>query len=78
VSDPARTKVTVSEWKKLHKAGEVDLKQYWTPGRIHTASTRYMVKQFLQELWAKWRELEGLPVTVPYSVEKLGNRPHAA
>jgi hypothetical protein len=78
VSDPARTKVTVSEWKKLHKAGEVDLKQYWTPGRIHTASTRYMVKQFLQELWAKWRELEGLPVTVPYAVEKLGNRPHAA
>ena len=63
VSDPARTKVTVAQWKKAHKAGDPELRALWTPGRIHTASTRYMVKQFLQELWVKWRTLEGLPVT---------------
>lgn len=78
VSDPARIKITVNEWKKLHKKGDVDLKPYWTPGRIHTASTRYMVKMFLQELWVRWRMLEGLPVTEPYSVAKLGRAPHAA
>ena len=78
VSDPARIKVTVADWKKLHKAGDVDLRMYWTPGRIHTASTRYMVKMFLQELWVKWRELEGLPVTLPYAEAKLGRPPHKA
>lgn len=37
---------------------------------------RYMVKQFLRNLWTTWRELEGLPVDNPYEVEKLGNTPH--
>jgi hypothetical protein len=84
LSDPARIKITVNEWKKLHKAnkadagGAVDLKNYWTPGRIHTASTRYMVKMFLQELWVNWRKFEGLPVTLPYREAKLGQPPHAA
>jgi hypothetical protein len=78
VSDPARKKVTVAEWKKAHKATDPDIRQLWTPGRIHTAATRYMVKMFLQELWVKWRTIEGLPVTQPYSEAKLGNRPHAA
>lgn len=81
-TDPARVKVTVAAWKKLHKAikagtgTETDLRRHWTPGRIHTASTRYMVKQFLQELWAKWREMEGLTVTPPYREAKLGQPPH--
>jgi len=74
-SDPARIKVTVGEWKKLHKAGG-DLRNVWTPGRIKNAAIRYMVKMFLADLWAKWRALEGLPVTVPYAVGKLGHAPH--
>ena len=37
---------------------------------------RYMIKQFLRNLWATWRTLEGLPVDNPYEVEKLGNAPH--
>jgi len=77
-SDPARLKITVAQWKRLHKKGDVDLKPYWTPGRIHTASTRYMVKQFLQELWVKWREMEGLSVTAPYREAKLGQPPHGS
>ena len=37
---------------------------------------RYMIKQFLRDLYVVWRDLEGLPISQPYEVEKLGNRPH--
>jgi hypothetical protein len=83
-TDPTRVKVTVAVWKKLHKqlkAGvgtEEDLRRHWTPGRIHTDATRVMVKQFLTDLWVKWREQEGLSVTAPYRVAKMGQPPHAA
>lgn len=76
-SDPAREKITVMEWKKRHAAG-MDVSQLWPPGRIHAAAARYMIKQFLAALWTTWRRLEGLPVTEPYAVAKLGQRPHAA
>jgi hypothetical protein len=36
-------------------------------GHRHNAARRYMVKQFMQELWMKWREIEGLEITVPYA-----------
>jgi hypothetical protein len=78
MSDPARLKVTVAAWKKLHKKGDVDLKPYWTPGRIHTDATRVMVKAFLTDLWVTWRIQEGLTVTPPYREAKLGQPPHAA
>lgn len=76
-SDPSREKVNVNEWKRRRRKGE-DVSQLWTPGRIDTASKRYMIKMFLADLWAKWRALEGLPVTEPYAVAKQGQRPHAA
>lgn len=38
---------------------------------------RYMIQKFLSNLWAYWRELEGLEVTLPYEVDKLGMRPHS-
>ena len=37
---------------------------------------RYMIKQFLRNLWTTWRQLEGLEVDEPYEVAKLGNAPH--
>lgn len=37
---------------------------------------RYMIQKLLSNLWAYWRELEGLEVTDPYEVAKLGMRPH--
>lgn len=37
---------------------------------------RYMIQKFLSNLWVYWRELEGLEVTLPYEVDKLGMRPH--
>jgi hypothetical protein len=74
-TDPERVKVTIGEWKKRRKAGE-DIRRIWPPGRIHRAALRYMVKAFIAELWVTWRKLEGLPVTEPYAIDKLGMRAH--
>jgi hypothetical protein len=43
-----------------------------TKGHRHNMAMRYMIKRFLVDLHLKWRELEGLPVTVEYSAGKLG------
>jgi hypothetical protein len=45
-------------------------------GHRHNMARRYMVKQFLVELWTTWRTLEGLPVDEPYYVAKLGMTAH--
>lgn len=45
-------------------------------GKRHNMSMRYMIKMFLIDLHVAWRGLEGLPVSEPYSVAKLGRRPH--
>lgn len=42
----------------------------------HRRATRYAVKMFLRDMWVVWRELEGLEVTEPYEVAKLGHKPH--
>ena len=75
-SDPARTKVTLVEWKRMHKEGSHDMRNLWAPGRIKNAANRYMIKMFLADFWVNWRTLEGLPVTEPYHVAKLGHPPH--
>lgn len=36
-------------------------------GHRHNAARRYMVKIFMQGLWLRWREIEGLEVNVPYA-----------
>lgn len=46
------------------------------PGHRHAMANRKMIKMFLIDLHMKWRELEGLPVTVPYHVAKLEMRGH--
>lgn len=43
-----------------------------TVAHRHQMAMRYMAKQFLVDLHAKWRALEGLEVTQPYAVRKLG------
>lgn len=45
-------------------------------GQINMMAQRYMIKQFLRNLWVAWRQLEGLEVDEPYEVAKLGNKPH--
>ncbi len=39
---------------------------------------RHMLQHFIQDLYANWRELEGLPVRKPYSEEYLGKTHDAA
>ena len=46
-------------------------------GHRHNAAMRYMVKQFLVDLYRAWRPLEGLEVVPDYNEAKLGHR-HAA
>jgi len=41
-------------------------------GHRHNMAVRYMIKRFLIDLHMTWRELEGLPVSDPYEVAKLG------
>ena len=45
-----------------------------TKGHRHNMAIRYMIKIFLQDLWLAWREIEGLPITLPYSEIILGHK----
>lgn len=47
-----------------------------TTGHKHNMAVRYMIKQFLRDLWVTWRSYEGYPVTEPYEVTYLGHKPH--
>lgn len=47
-----------------------------TPKHIDNMARRYMVKEFLRDLWVCWRKLEGLEVSEPYEVAVLGHKPH--
>ena len=46
-------------------------------GRRDRAAKRYMIKNFLKDLYAAWRNMEGLPIREPYAEEYLEKR-HAA
>jgi len=48
-----------------------------TEGHRHRMALRYMIKMFLVDLYANWREIEGLTVHPPYHEAKLGLR-HAS
>lgn len=41
-------------------------------GHRHNMAIRYMVKQFLVDLYTEWRKIEGLEVHPPYAEGKLG------
>ena len=47
-----------------------------SPIQQHRRASRYCAKMFLKDMWVVWRELEGLPVSEPYEVAKLGHKPH--
>jgi hypothetical protein len=44
-----------------------------TIGKYHARARLKTMKLFEAHLWSIWRELRGLPVTKPYSTEKLGH-----
>lgn len=42
-------------------------------GHLDAMAVRKMIKLFLACLWLVWREAEGLPVTRPYAIDRLGH-----
>lgn len=44
-----------------------------TAAHRHQMSMRYMIKQFIADLYNVWREMEGLTVHDPYGTAKLGH-----
>ena len=42
-------------------------------GHVHNQAMRKMIKLFLACLWLVWREAEGLPITKPYAIDRLGH-----
>ena len=52
-----------------------DTKDY-TNLHKHNMAKRYMIKQFVRDLWVVWRADAGYEVTEPYEVAKLGYKPH--
>jgi hypothetical protein len=49
---------------------KLEEKKRLTDGHIAKRCTRYMVKQFLSDLYVHWRTLEGLPVSEPWITER--------
>ena len=60
---------------KLPKEGgkKTETEEYISEGHVHNQALRKMIKLFLACLWLVWREAEGLPVTAPYAIDKLGH-----
>lgn len=48
----------------------------WTMARCHAVANRWMIRNFVRDLWVAWRRIEGLPITIPYEQEYLGKAPH--
>lgn len=76
-TDPSRIKATSAQYKGLYKSDPERAARLWTPKRIDRAAKRYMVKLFLNELWNRWRAVEGLEIVPTYQEAKL-NHAHAA
>jgi len=76
-TDTARPKGTLLDKLNLRKADKFEeAAALWHPLRIHRASMRYMVKQFIADFWRQWRLVEGLPVVPTYHEAVLGHVHH--
>jgi hypothetical protein len=54
--------------RQIERGGE-DMTKLWA----HKRALRKMIKLWLSHLWEVWREEEGLPVRLPYVLERLGH-----
>ena len=72
-TDPAREKWSDKRAKEITAAGGNPAVLLWRPGRIHQASLRFMVKEYLKALYCAWRPLEGLEVYPSYQEAKQGH-----
>lgn len=63
--------------EEIKSRGAKPVKVKWKdakPAHIDRAAKRYMIKQFLKDLYVAWRTMEGLEVRPPYQEEKLGHK----
>ena len=66
-NDAKRSYLQRDDIKKAHE-GKKGYKLH-----VHLMSQRKMEKIFLSHLWVAWRKIEGMPVSKPYVIEKLGH-----
>lgn len=66
-------KYTVDELKNLGYKKEKALEGRLSNGHAHNMAKRKMCQVFIDHLWRTWREIEGLPLTDPYPIAKLGH-----
>lgn len=67
-----RTEADAKKGKKV-KAKNGETTESKGTAHIHNMAQRKMVKVFLSHLWAEWRKIEGLEVTKPYVIDRLGH-----
>ena len=71
--DPVYASIYYDYKKKLNRNHRYDS---LSDGHKNNMAKRYMMKQFLRNLWVTWRALEGLEINEPFEVAKLGQKPH--
>lgn len=64
---------SAKEYYVANRTNRQDGEEDWTKLHIHRAAMRKMVKIFLSHLWVTWRQLEGLPISMPYVHAKLAH-----
>lgn len=72
LGDKSEYGIIYRDYRRRMEQRDPDLK----PIVHHRRAARYATKMFLRDLWVAWRTLEGLEVTEPYEVAKLGMKPH--
>lgn len=65
----------INEGKSEKESEKLSRKKY-PHGRIDLMSRRAALKHFFLDLYLKWREIEGLPITPPYHERVLGMKHH--
>jgi len=70
---PYKARLEQEENTVLHVSKDAAWKEV-SKGHRDRAAKRYMIKMFIKDLYAAWREIEGLPVREPYQVEYLGHK----
>lgn len=60
----------------LHRLNNRSDSEELTAAHKYAMANRYMIKQFIRDLWVTWRSYEGYEVSKPYEVDKLGYKPH--
>lgn len=73
---PYKMRLEQSSNEVMHMGKKVAWKDV-SKGHRDRAAKRYMIKMFLQDLYAVWRAIERLPVREPYQEEYLGHK-HAS